>query len=156
MRLTHASNWLHHKFRSYVLNQYAFTQFLFNCFVPGHEKIFHTLTFTGFTKQKTQICIVLSLLFALACTPVSCYEAPKHKLQSVIIVKITQSRETKRTILIFDGQNMIHTQSPFYVPLFFMIFRLHIHNNCNFLAWIHKKCTQIYCYRLYYTWNFST
>lgn len=66
-------------------------------------------------------------------------QAPKHKLQSVIIVKITQSWQTKQTILIFDGQNMIHTKVSLMFPYFLWSFACIFITIPCYLTQIHKK-----------------
>jgi hypothetical protein len=83
----------------------------------------------------------------------------KLKHHSVIIVKITQLWHifsVLESILIFDGQNMNFS-------LFFSISHMQMHSRCSIYkcsrTQIHKKCTQIYCYRLFeleLNWFFST
>lgn len=140
-------------FEVIFVNQYAFTQFLFNCLTlrPGHEKDF-PLSRSPATQWQmhTQPRYLLSPL--PACAPERGPAKTNWNIESVIIVKLTQPWQTKRTILIFDGQNMMHTQKTLLVlcvPSFLWSFACIFITIACCLTQIHKKCTQIYCYRLY-------
>lgn len=97
------------------------TQFLFNCLVPGHEKIFRTLTFLNHNG-----CGIVRNDF------------PSATGTNFGDYRKSHSVEADETILIFDGQNMMHwmrTDSLLLCAVFHCIF---ITIAC-YLTQIHKK-----------------
>lgn len=126
--LTHASIWLDHKLFLKTSHGESRCDFIDNCQLPGRWEDSHG-----------------NLLFFRRSFP-SFYATNfrEHKLhETVIIVKITQSRQTN--YFDFDGQNMMHTS----VPSWSLSFRCIFTTIACCLTQIHKKYTQIYCYRLY-------
>lgn len=144
-------------FEVIFVNQYAFTQFLFNCLTlrPGHEKDF-PLSRSPATQWQmhTQPRYLLSPL--PACELCARKRPRKNKLKHWIgDYRKTHSAVTDKENY-FDfwwSKYDAHTKNAAARPLcslIFMIFRLHIHITIACcLTQIHKKCTQIYCYRLY-------